>query len=297
MPRIIRGSSQAIKIEELYLTGLSGRQIAERLGLGKSQVLNFIKSLGISRGNLEWLSDLSKKEDAYQKSSIKRKGIAQPKIRKYDINLNLFKNLDDPFEAYLFGIIFTDGSINKANTTISLMVSNSDKEWLDDISYKLNIPSRIDNRGYPYFNLNSIEVGLTLQSLGIDNEKTKNPKNIIIPNNEIDFLRGLIDGDGSICIDDKNYPTIYFGNTNKFIVEWVANKFKATGAKAKVHLLNEKPWNNNAKRPYKLPFYEVKCSGSYAKKILEQIYYDGCFAIPRKIVKANEGKLWQKLKV
>ena len=285
MSRLAKESGITDSIKKLYLSGLSGREVAIQLHLSKTQVQTYIKKMGISRSNLDWQKDKIKLNNAINISKVKRTNIPQPNGRKYNINTNLFKNLDDAFESYLFGIIFTDGSVSKNGNTISLMVSNVDKVWLDDIASRLNVPSKIDNRGYPYLTINSTEIGSTLNFLGIFNDKTKNPRNIIIPDNKIDFLRGLIDGDGCISISDNGKIYIQFGNTNKQIVDWVCDNFRKVGTRCSVYCVNDRPSNKTAKRPYKQNFYTVSCTGKNAKLLLKTIYYDGCFAIPRKYSK------------
>lgn len=288
----LRRFNEAIK--ELYKNGLSARKIAEELEISKTSVAKIIKSLGISRGNLDWQNDTILKDIACKKTSIKRKYIPQPLARKYNVNIDLFKNTDDAFESYLFGIITTDGYVN--DRTIGLMVSSIDTPWMQLISDRLNVPLKIDNRGYPYFNINSVEIVNTLRCLGLNKYKTSNPQPITIPSLERDFLRGLIDGDGSVGISKSGVPYVYFGNTNKQLVEWVHLKMTEKGARCKVHLVNNRPSQKTTERPHILPFYDVRCSSQPAKLLLNDIYYDDCFAIPRKFNKAREGIKWQRLR-
>ena len=291
MASSLRGYTK--RIIDLYTNGLSTRKIADILGrTSNAGIRKIVKQAGLIRSNLEWQSDKHRKQEACQKTSDKRKGIPQPKARKHSIDTNLFKSLEDPFVCYLLGVLVTDGHVGDRH--FGIMVSQEDSTWMKLISKRLNVPLKFDNRGYPYLTYNSIEVVSTLRELGLNKDKTKNPQLIIIPKLENDFLRGLIDGDGSVVLDNKNRPSIYFGNTNKQLVDWVQLKFNRKGSKCKSYLVNERNYNKTAKRPYQLPFYSVCCSGESAALLLEDIYYNKCFALPRKIKKAKEGMKWRR---
>jgi hypothetical protein len=273
------------KIIKLYQSGLSSRKVSKIVGVGKSTVASLIKSKCLSRSNLEWTKNKKKMAEIYLKLSQDRKGKALPLHRKYKINLNLFKNLSNPFEAYLFGIIATDGHV--AARTISLMVSNVDKEWMDALAKKIKVKLKIDNRGYPYLNINSVDVVKTIKNLGINSQKTRFPQKITIPKAWKDFTRGLIDGDGSVYFNKKNIG-VCFGNTNKFLVNFVCEKMRKFGTKCNVLLVNSFKSQKTAKRPYILPFYNVSCSGRAATGFLKEIYYKKCFAINRKMQKVKQ---------
>ncbi|GEM_PF-6855244 len=274
------------RIIELYRGGLSSRKISKIVDFGKTAISSLIKCEGISRSNLEWTKDKKKMAKIYLKLSKDRKGKALPFHRKYKINLNLFKNLSNAFEAYLFGIIVTDGHV--ADRTISLMVSSVDKKWMSELAKILNIKLKTDNRGYPYLNLNSVDIVKTIKKLGVNTQKTRFPHKITIPKAWRDFMRGLIDGDGSIYLRNKKTITVCFGNTNKYLVDFVCKKMRKYGTKCNVLLVNSQKHQKKAKRPYVLPFYSVSCGGSSATKFLREIYYKNCFAIDRKIKKVKE---------
>lgn len=291
-------SRHSEEIIELYKNNYSLRAIAKKYECNSSTILKILKKNNIERrNNLEWMKNNTIRLNAIEKTILKRKGVATPKCRKYNININLFKNIDiDKFESYLYGVIVTDGSV--ADRSISLMVSNTDIEWMKNITKLIGVPLKIDNRGYPYFNINSVEIVKTLNSLGINKNKTKYPKDIIIPSKttEADFLRGLIDGDGSIYFSKQNKPIINFGNTNKQLVNFVCSIFNKFGSKCNVNNSYTQKHNIIAKKPYKNNFYTVNCCGKTAKLFLEYVYYNDCFGLPRKIERAKIGLQWQHLK-
>lgn len=273
------------QIVELYKSGMSSRSIAMHLNLGRSRVGCCINKQGIARHRLDWQNDKTRKQLASRKTSQTKKGKPQDDARIYDIDKSLFRDLSKPFDAYLLGVIVTDGHVK--DRSIRLQVSSIDMEWLQLISKQLNVPLKIDNRGYPYLSINSVEIVQTLRSLGVNLHKTANPQEITIPIAENDFIRGLIDGDGSVYFKGKDTrPVVVFGNTNKQLVELVCSRIKEKGANRHVTLMNDLPSNKTALRPYKLPFFSTGCCGKAARLLLNDLYYDGCFANPRKYKKA-----------
>ena len=217
------------RIIELYRSGLSARKISKVVSIGKTSISSLIKHEGMARSNLEWTKDKEKMAIIYAKISKDRKGKALPFHRKYSVNLDLFKDLSNAFEAYLFGIIVTDGHV--ADRTIRLMVSSIDRKWMLELAKMLNVKLKTDNRGYPYLNLNSVDIVKTIKKLGVNTQKTRFPQKITIPKAWRDFMRGLIDGDGSIHLINKKTIAVRFGNTNKYLVDFVCKKMRKHGTR------------------------------------------------------------------
>ncbi len=270
----------------LYKSGLSTRDVADALGVSKTGVSKIIKKEGAARGNLDWQKDARRMKSSVNKSAATRRGVPQGKSRVHQIDCKLFSNLSDPIQAYLLGVVVTDGSVGARN--VSMMVAQKDLDWMVLISEYLNIPLGIDKRGYPYWGLNSVEIVSTLESLGVGRRKTENPTKVVIPGQKLDFIRGLIDGDG--CIGVKNgYPYLSFCGTNLQLVELVKDLCCSYGSKVNVSLANG--WKSQS---YKLPFYSVAAAGQPVASLLHDVYYDGCFAMPRKLKKAQEGMKWRR---
>ena len=58
-------------------------------------------------------------------------------MRKYELNENYFKEINDPNKAYILGFIYADGSINRKNNQLTITIKKDDEEIL------LNIISEI----------------------------------------------------------------------------------------------------------------------------------------------------------
>ena len=165
--------------------------------------------------------------------------------KNLNIKEDFFEVIDSEEKAYFLGLLFTDGSISKPERTrsssIRLQLKESDIKIIEIFKNILNIESKIyyDKRK----NKESVVIGFRNQKMvndlakfGIIPNKTyltnhlpEVPKKILK-----DFLRGLLDGDGSIyqetktkkyridfcsyhktiCEDFKNYCATLIGEEN-----------------------------------------------------------------------------------
>lgn len=140
------------------------------------------------------------------KYNVKIKKQGQSKNRL--VNENFFEAIDSEEKAYFLGLIFTDGSItndNKRSPMFRLQLKISDVEILEKLRQCLNIHSQLiyDKRAGKEcvtLCLRNKKIANDLAKYGIVQNKTYITKHLPkIPEiYEKDFLRGLLDGDGSI---------------------------------------------------------------------------------------------------
>lgn len=150
----------------------------------------------------------------------------------YTIDENVFSIIDSPDKAYWLGVMYSDGYITKNKYTCSfgLSVQAKDIEWLNkfkqflkyngDIhhyktassSYKVDVP-------YVRLLIGNNKIVQDLINLGVTYNKSK--KLTSIPNipYKLAFIRGYIDGDGSLL---KKYPCIQISGTKQFLLS-IAN--------------------------------------------------------------------------
>lgn len=107
--------------------------------------------------------------------------------------------------AYVVGIIATDGNIGRDRPYIN--ITSKDKYIVEKCKYALKVKNCIGRKGrgdskikkYYVLQLRNIEFYEFLKKLGIVPAKSKTIGKLIIPDKFFaDFLRGCIDGDGSI---------------------------------------------------------------------------------------------------
>lgn len=132
-----------------------------------------------------------------------------------------FENIDSEDKAYFLGLLFTDGNVfvgKKELNQVSLELTVRDLEILEIFKAKLNTNNKISYRKNPnrsetvavrVFSKKMVE---DLAKYGIIPQKTKKTNHLpleLIPDVfKKDFLRGMIDGDGSVFYHGENKKNI-----------------------------------------------------------------------------------------
>ncbi len=198
-------------------------------------------------------------------------------FKKFDWNSEL---------AYAIGLIVTDGNLSKDGRHI--IMRSSDKSQLETFRICLGANNKIsktyDNgptkRPCYRIQLGNVQFYHWLMSIGIEPAKTHTIGKIKIPNKYFrDFLRGHLDGDGTIITYLDRYNT-YKGRTYanhrlfvKFIsaskkhLAWLHKKIKAI-AKVNGALICNMPRREN-----RVPMYEIKFAKKESLKLLQWLYY------------------------
>lgn len=214
---------------------------------------------------------------------------------KYSKNLNAFFS-QDATSYYLLGAFMTDGcvSIDKRGYKNARLTSK-DIDWLELIRDIVcpGLPISIDKRfDAGDIRICSTELGSWLISNGCIPKKSLSLEFPEIPDEYLpDFLRGCIDGDGSIIISNKNrennhkIEVVLFGASPNFM-----NSFSKKMLEKKFinSLYGKKPnkekgsWGNAI-------VYSMVFSGYQAWKLLNYIYYPNHkLSMPRKLALANK---------
>jgi len=197
---------------------------------------------------------------------------------------------------YLVGLITSDGSLSKDGRHID--VTSKDREFLETLVEKLKMSNKvcIKNRGT---NKEAYHIQVSnknfydfLLSLGLTPNKSLTLGALNVPDKFfVDFLRGLIDGDG--CIRTWIHPSnkkeqwslrIYSGSS--VFISWLKNVIVSL-LKAKGRIYREKS-----------NIWTLKYGKMAARQIVKECYYDGCFGLQRKIMLAknciNSYRGWSK---
>lgn len=176
-------------------------------------VASIIKEYNISKStfyrNIDYLEPLRNKK----------------RSRKYNYNLNKFKE-DSSNKYYWLGFLGADGAV--VDNTLSIELKDIDKEHLIkfNIFFENDSPikERLNNLNVSCVktSINSYELIKYLKEYNIYQNKSKTYK---IPIDKIpkiylmDFIRGLIDGDGCIRINNHQQISLEFCSGNKECVE------------------------------------------------------------------------------
>lgn len=249
--------------------------------------INIKKIMKISQKQLEKLlmeyqyTTLKELSQKYQistqtiRSYINKYGQRRGRLDK-QVNYNVFKNLKDNQVQYWLGYLASDGSIFEDRVLLSQKLE--DKDVIEKFNKFLNINKELTikyhkkfGKKYPYVNTSfrNKEITNFLIDLGITYNKSFTLKmNMPIT---FDFLRGVIDGDGSISV--KN------GNTkNRIRIFTVSEQFH----NQIINFLND---NNIDCKSYKSKkgILDIHIHKKEALlKLIDNLYYDNCVSMARK---------------
>lgn len=191
------------KIVDMYKHGVSSVEIAKEYDCSYKTILRILEKCNIDR---DWNS-----------------------LRIYTLNEEYFDVVDTPNKAYILGLLYADGYNNTKQNIIRLKLQDVDKHILENIKNELmfNQPLEFIARHNENNNLKDI-YGITIHSahmsMVLDNLGMHQAKSLILTFPDwIDelliphFLRGYIDGDGSIyCYTKKMNWNISIVGTKKF---------------------------------------------------------------------------------
>ena len=194
---------------------------------------------------------------------------------------------------YIVGFIATDGNLSKDERHINITSKDrciliSIRKALGITQKKIGRKSRSNETAKKYSVLQFSDVNFYgfLESIGLTRRKSLTLSPLKIPQEYfIDFLRGVIDGDGNI------QKTIHTSNRN---IQWTLRIVSGSP-----YFL---PWiSDNIERIFKLtgksyvregeginPLYILKYGKFAGKIILRCCYYKDCLTMPRKLKNAQK---------
>ena len=126
---------------------------------------------------------------------------------KYDYNYQVFTN-EDANSFYLLGAFTTDGCVYKSGkTSYACQLSSCDKDWLNAIKDVIGTNLKLHQFSDNYYGIRIIrnKIAQWFIDHGCTPRKTLTVKLPDIPDQYMpDFLRGCIDGDGSLYISQNH---------------------------------------------------------------------------------------------
>lgn len=243
----------------------------------------------------------------YKRLGIKVKS-AYHWAKKYNDNCDVFLN-EDAVSYYLLGAYMTDGCVSSKANSVSLC--SKDKDWLEAIRNLIckDRPLEKDKNSNCWtFKIYEVKIIDWLKSKGCTSRKSLNLKFPKVPKKYLpDFIRGVIDGDGSISYD-KYKRTLYKRSGEKYLFDYYSvtctltsasesfvNSFmdmlnkKDIGHCVRVRLPGRKSKCKSQIIQSKNPCWTISCGHGSALKLLAWIYYpDHCLSMPRKYKKAKQ---------
>ena len=245
--------AQEKEIIDLYKQGYSMAKLGKLWGCNPSTIKNILNPYGESGRTL---------------SEARRNTLG------YTISEDIFEEINTPEKAYWLGVMYSDGFISKTKYTnkFGISVAEKDKVWLEKFKQFLNYNGeihsyKVNDSGYkpgtPYVRLliGNNKIVADLEKWGVVEHKSKKLDRIPDIQFKEDFIRGYIDGDGSLR---KDFPNIRICGTYDFLTD-IANYLKLN-----YHIYQDKTIYNLA--------YNTKES-TYLEKTL---YQDAKYYLDRK---------------
>jgi len=238
-------------ISERYIRGESTVEIGRSLGLSPSTVASRLVRSGVRLR--------SNKDNS----------------RKYTLDHTYFSNIDSPRKSYWLGFMYADGYVsapNKVGMALSVVDEQHIVEFSSDI--KSNYPiRRYFSSGYSeseYSRLLVTSDRMFSDLVGLGCVEKKTGADIVPPENltyERDFIRGYVDGDGSIKVakgSRSGYRLSVCGP--KSMLEWVSQRMP---------------------RPAKIYQSKSIFESNMHSDNIKYLYQDGDFGLSRKVERAR----------
>ena len=206
------------------------------------------------------------------------------------VNLNKIQQTD---LWYTIGLIVSDGNLSGDGRHIC--ITSKDKELLVAVKSALHLKSKLgmkarggsNEKRYSILQFSDVAFYQFLQSIGVHPKKSLTIEAIDVPENYFrDFLRGVVDGDGSInswkhktnghiqwCLRITSGAAIF----SNWIHKEIQSHYSVVGKLYSYTFTGKKN-----------PIYIVKFGKVATKIILKSTYYQDCLSLKRKLIKARQ---------
>ncbi|MFJ3810576.1 hypothetical protein ACIPWE_29985 [Streptomyces sp. NPDC090073] len=206
-----------------------------------------------------------------------------------------FMDLTVPEYAYMFGFLQADGHLRqgtgrKGQLNVEISVRDIDllREFQKLTPYYSSIRARTRSTNFAethtsaIWTLCSLEARTTLNKLGLPyGRKSKTIASPTVVFSRRDYLRGLIDADGSVGFTGKGAPFISLVTASSAIASCMSDFGRdVTGAE------------RNLKRNARDGLYNLLYRMEVAQRLVAELYYPGCLSLERKHAVADSLSDW-----
>lgn len=216
----------------------------------------------------------------------------EPQTRWTELKRDYFDEIDNANKAYLFGLIAADGTVSRATAQLRIRLAQQDRDFLETIRCELGAaPLRTERQPHnrqpsAVLCVSAKQVVDSLIRLGI----TENKDNVLGPVVEIaapldrHFVRGLVDGDGTLKFPKRHYPRIEFKNRNPHLRAAVRAYWESLGAR-----VAEYSWQGK--------YPAIYCNSADSVLVSRALYLaDAPLALQRKVERARRFQTFQPRK-
>lgn len=213
----------------------------------------------------------------FKENNIKKIPYKKDKFLREDF----FTNITTEEQAYLLGLFKTDGYIkkrSKGQTLVGISLKSSDKYMIEKIKELFNSNRKIYHDGRMGKECDAIEINSEIMVKDLSKFEIIPRKTYLLKDIHIEqipkhlqrhYLRGLLDGDGTVCYDTGYLVVGFCGYNEEFVrsFQYAIDEY----LERDVHNVIKK---ENA--------YNCKWKGKQCLKILEYLYKDSTIALERK---------------
>ncbi|MGW3460814.1 LAGLIDADG family homing endonuclease [Streptomyces olivaceoviridis] len=212
-------------------------------------------------------------------------------------NAHRFMDLRVPEYAYMFGFLQADGHLSyqsrkRGRLAVEISVRDIDllRQFQKLTPYNSNITERTRSTNFAtthtaaIWSLHSLEARTRINELGLPygrKSETISPPSVAFSRR--DYLRGLIDADGSVGFTSKGFPFVSLTTASSAIASFLCDYAgEVTGAE------------RNAKRNARDEVYNILYMMELAQRLAADLYYPGCLSLERKRATADSLSAWAR---
>ncbi|WP_329219981.1 LAGLIDADG family homing endonuclease [Streptomyces sp. NBC_01485] len=208
-----------------------------------------------------------------------------------------FMDLRVPEYAYMFGFLQADGHLSQQSRQrgrLTVEINARDIELLGKFQkltpYNSSISERTRSTNFSktahsaVWSLCSLEARTKLNGLGLPyGRKSKTISPPLGEFSQRDYIRGVIDADGSVGCTSKGFPFVSLTTASTAIAAYLCQYAQeVTGAE------------RNFKRNTRDAIYNILYTKENAQKLAAHLYYSGCLSLERKQSAADSLSAWTR---
>lgn len=238
----------------------------------------FVPYGGQKTCSLECSQAKIKKYDRARSGKPRGPSIRTAYRRTDEVDPNYWKQIDSRFKAWLLGFVSTDGDVQHDH--VRWHIQERDREILEVIKKELGSGATIQTtKTGVALAISSAEWARDLTNMGCGPHKSTTVKWVDLPVEfECDYVRGLMDGDGSVWISMKTTPVAEFYSSSRHLADGFEHFCQIAGYEPRRYERIPKGSQNL--------FYKIWLRVHDTRDFLERLYRDKQPTILRKQARA-----------
>jgi hypothetical protein len=214
-----------------------------------------------------------------------------------DAPASAFMDLEDPRYAYMFGFLQADGHLAQGKGrkgVLSVEINARDMALLEEFQrltpYNSSLTQRTRATNFAatshtaIWSLCALEARTKLNELGLPyGRKSRSITPPRVPFSRPDYLRGLIDADGSVGFTKDGLPFVSLTTASTAIGAYLCRYTKAITGAQRLIMRNARDG-----------IYNILYTTEFAQQLTAHLYYPGCLALERKRSSAESISAWRR---